>query len=190
MTVVARDGRDKPFSDWLRSQPGLESRLYSLDILDIDFSFHHFITRVDKNGTREVKLMLDLEVKTFGKNPNANQIETLYFRHQRLQGMNKLYSTCMKKKVSVWHFGQFILRMDGGDRPDKCSSINWVKFGKQGMLTLQEINEPFLIEILQFKRRPDTFKKLDLRRHHKTSIITVVDHGGLFPLWAEEVHRS
>lgn len=191
MTVVARDGRDKPFSDWLRNQSGLDSRLYSLDVSDIDFTFHRFAANVDKSGTRDIKLMLDLEVKTFGKHPGSNQKETLFFRHQLLSKKGKLFSNLRNCKVTVWHFGQYVLRIIDGDRPDECKELLWGKFATQGVLHYSSIDEETLIKALRFELRPDSLKPLELRRHHITRTIQTVERKGLlFPMYVEEVHRS
>jgi len=168
LTRPAFDGRDKPFSDWLRKNPHLDSNRAKLDVSDIDFVFHKYMSNVDREGTREVKLMLDLEVKTWGKYPSRGQIETLFFRHQLLSQKCKLISNAINKKVTVWHFGQFLLIIHKGDRPDNSEYMQWGVFDVQGKMVWHRIDEKVLTNILGFVKRPDNFNKLTLRRHHIT----------------------
>lgn len=191
MTKVAFDGRDKPFSDWLRRHPDLDSCKVGLDASDIDFVFQKYRIGEHKHGdfmkSRQVKLMFDLEVKSWGKRPPKPQIETLFFRHQLLTGKRlgkELYSNMQKRKVTVWHFGQFILIMDGGCRPDACKRIQWGRFDDGGEIILTPISETTLIDILSFNLRPDTFGVLSIRLHHAKQVIVGTEYRPdmLFPV--------
>ena len=192
MTKPSFDGRDKPFADWLRRHPNLDSNLYSLDVTDIDFAFHKFKSNIDGLGTRDVKLMFDLEIKTFSKIPPRPQLETLYFRHQLLAKSSKLISNIKNQKLTVWHFGQYILIIHNGDRPNECEKLEWCQFDKGGKLKNAIISEQKLIEILGFVIRPDNFALLTLRRHHKTNAIGYVDRSAdlLFPIAKHIIKRS
>ncbi len=191
MTAPSRDGRDSPFSDWLRNHPEIDSQRTALYLTDIDYTFCKFRPWVDTEGTREVKLMLDVEAKTFGRSPDREQQEVLFFRHQLLCRKQRLWSTYLKRNVSVWHFGQYLLRFIDGDRPDNSSKIYWGKFWcDEGDISKKEITEKILIEILRFDIAPDTLKKLSLRRHHHTGRLAVVDNSGLFPYIRHVVERS
>ena len=192
MTKIANDGRDKPFSDWLRKHPRLDSIQAGLDVTDVDFIFHKYKSNVDGEGTRDVKLMFDVEVKTYGGKANPSQSETLFFRHQLLNKRGKkLYSPRVRDKVTVWHFGQFILVIKGGNRPDLCKEIKWGIFGPRGEIKFNVITEPKLVDILGFNIRPDNFDKLTLRRHHKTREYGYeVREGYLFPMAKSMTQRS
>lgn len=190
VTRPARDGRDGPFSDWLRRHPELEANLHWLYAMDVDMVFHKFKTWVDCEGTRDVKLMMDVEVKTFGRQPDDRQLETLYFRHQILASKKWRYSTLIKKSVRFWHFGVYVLILDGGARPDCCNAIQWRRFEDAGKLTSEEITLDTLKELLRLDVRPDTLQPVDLRRHHKTKELMEIDWDGLFPVPRKVVKRS
>jgi len=191
MTKIDKDGRDKPFSDWLRNQPDLDSIERGIDLTDIDFVFHKYKSQVNGIGTRKVKLMLDIEVKSFGAKPEPAQAETLFFRHQLLNRKKMLYSSMSGKIITVWHFGQFITVLNDGKRPDKCKSIEWGIFDPRGKINFKVISERKLIKILGFYIRPDNFERLSLRRHHKTSEFGYVERENvLFPMAKFIIKRS
>jgi len=191
MTAPSRDGRDGPFSDWLRNHRDLHSSRYSLYACDIDMMFFRFKPVVDKVGSRDLKLTMDVEIKTFGAYPKDEQMELLFFKHQ-LRAKKKMYSTFLKRNVGVWHFGQFVLRIFGGDRPDKCDSMNWCCFTNKGILDECEIQEETLTKILKFDIAPDDKEDINLstRRHHKTVWTYYTDTSGLFPVERLVVKRS
>src|SRR5215470_12279681 len=56
---------ETPFGAWVRRQPEIESRRTGLSVTDIDWCFHKFKTSVDRLGTREIQLMLMVELKTY-----------------------------------------------------------------------------------------------------------------------------
>jgi len=191
MTASARDGRDGPFSDWLRRNPSIDSRDHSIYACDIDMMFYKYRTVVDKVGTRDLKLTMDVEIKTFGAYPNEEQRELLFFKHQ-LNVKKKMYSTMLSRAVKVWHFGQFVLRILDGDRPDNCTSMNWGRFSERGRLEEVSVDETMLAGILRFDIAPDTLDKLELstRRHHKTTWTYYTDKSGLFPVERPVASRS
>uniref|UniRef100_A0A6M3J8E9 Uncharacterized protein n=1 Tax=viral metagenome TaxID=1070528 RepID=A0A6M3J8E9_9ZZZZ len=179
MTRIARDNRDGPFSDWVRTHPELEQNLFHLGLTDIDFTFQKYRAEVDRQGSREIKLMLDVEVKKYGSTLTAFQCDALYIRHQLLEKKIKLYSTYESRKIMVWYFGQFVLRIHGGNRPNKCKFMEWGVFGEKGKIKYSQINEQTLIKILRFDARPDNFKVMNLTRHHQTSTIINIEKSRL-----------
>jgi hypothetical protein len=192
MTKPAFDRRDSGMSDWLRTNRKLDSCVENLDITDIDYAVHKFKSYVDNQGTRDVKLMLDLEAKTWGKYPNINQIETLYFRHQLLSKKKKLLSTLSNDNKTVWHFGQCFLVIHGGERPNVCSNMEWGVFDNSGKIVYQPINEDQLTEVLSFRLRPDNLEILTLRRHHLVREFGYIDRSpeNLFPRVKTLIVRS
>ena len=191
MTTRCRDGRDGPFSDWLRLHPSLDSRREDLCATDIDMSFLRFIWYEDKKfPRRRIKLMMDLEVKTYGKDPGREQLELLFFRHQLLSSKKHLFSNYIGIDVCVWSYGQYVLKITGGDRPDRCTSLLWGRFGDNGKLKYSEIDEGLLTSILKFKVRPDTLLESDYRRHHLTDEGWELKEGTLFPLYKKVISRS
>jgi hypothetical protein len=193
MTASSRDGRDKPFNDWLRKHPNLESYIQKLYSCDIDQVFLKYETNVDNLGTRDVKLMLEVEIKSYGKKPDNEQLETLFFRHQLLNTKNKYYSNLLRRKISLWHFGQYVLIIHGGNRPDNCLKLQWGIFNKNGDIKYYNISERHLITILSFRYRPDKYEPtlLSLRRHHKTTQLMYTETRDLlFPVEKTLIKRS
>lgn len=192
MTRLAKDKRDGPISEWIRAQKQLDSIEYKMDVTDIDFTFHKYLTQVDGCGTRHVKLIQDVEWKSWGKKLSVNQLETLYFRHQLLNKKSRLISNRLRKRVYVWYFGQFVCLLYGGNAPDACQYIEWCGFDGFGVLRSKEISAALLVDILGFKIRPDNLTKMSLRRHHKTSLIGYEDHSKdlLFPVAKYLIKRS
>ena len=195
MTTPARDGRDGPFGDWLRKHPDLDSYTIKLYSNDVDQVFCKYKTHIDSCGTRRVKLMLEAEIKCFGKVPDPEQTEVLFFRHQLLLRKGDigvdLFSSLLRKQVTVWHFGQYVLQINDGERPDKCNSLAWGIFDSQGKLRWNRITERQLINILSFEYRPDRYVRLSLRRHHKTQELVYTETRGLlFPLEKRVLARS
>jgi len=202
MTRPAIDGRDGPFSDWLRKQPSLDSVRKAITANDIDMTFLKYRTVVDDIGTRKVKLMMDLEIKTNGAAPTKDQLEVMCFRDHH-KGANWYWSTYMKEQVRLYYFGHFALTIRGGERPDVCSEMEWMQFCSQkmkrrnwrkysGEIKTTPVSIDRLVQLLAFEIAPDTFEPIDLRlrRHHKTQHLYVVDKSGLFPVDRRMIKRS
>lgn len=188
MTTPRRDGGGTDFGNWLREQPDLDANLYGLAATDIDFMFQGFRTKVDRIGTREVRMKLHLEVKTYGKSPESefSQLETIFFDHQELYDKRKRLGLLYGKgTVSVWDFGWNFLKLSGS-RPVEGSPMWWGIFrspkkAKGGKLVLSpkdgaidwiKIDIGTLKEMLKFDRYPDKPDQLiTLRRHHKTRVM-------------------
>lgn len=165
-------GGEAPMSAWLRSQPGLDAQRHSLAVSDVDYLVHHFKTAVDGQGTREVQCLLNFELKSFGRQIEPVQLQTLWIEHQRLCDKTKLRNLPEfygPSQISVWHFGWFVLSLTAST-PDDSRGIRWSGFGPDGRLWSQEIDRELLTRILRFERRPDRpSERLSLRRHHKNS---------------------
>ena len=191
MTAESRDGRDKPFCDWLRLNRGLDSYTISLYSCDIDQIFCKYKTSLDGQGTRDIKCMMEIEIKTFGAKPDNQQAEVLYFKHQLMNRKGWFYSNLLNKKITLWHFGQYVLQILDGARPDDCSGLNWGKFEKNGELRFYPIKERHLIRLLKFNVNPNTFEPISFRRHHKVQKIEYLETRGLlFPQWRTITKRS
>jgi hypothetical protein len=160
----------------------LDSYRAKLDVSDIDFSFHKYETNIDGIGERNVKLMLNTELKTNGKYPDFNQLETAFFNHQLLMQKKILFSNHLNRKVMVWHFGQYHLIIHGGVRPDACEFMEWGIFDQWGSIKYHPLTEFKLIQLWGFEVRPDNFQKIILRRHHKTQAIWQINKDCLCPM--------
>lgn len=170
MTTYRRYGEDTPFGKWVREQKLLDSHQFSFTVNDADWMFHKFATRLNGGSTRDLQLMMFVELKTNAQEPNRSQHETLFFLHQLLK--NKLR---LKKpggaRVAVWHYGVFVLSLlsdhpsDVGDR--------WGRFSESGELCWSPIaNKNTLIDLLGFGIDPVTLVRVDTRLHHKSNKLT------------------
>lgn len=174
MTRVRVFGEDVPFCAWIRRQPDLDSRTLGLTVNDIDLTLHRYKSHVDGLGTRDVQFLMNVEVKTRGALPDFSQRETLWFTHQRLrtngiQKMKPVYGSSGHKLV--WHFGVFVLSLSGQD-PDDSKHIEWLAFNEDGKLKGVLVTTDELRAILGMTVDPQTQRKIDLRRHHKTTVLT------------------
>lgn len=174
MTRRRRIGEDGPFGQWIRSRGDLHSVVHGITVNDIDYTIHRYKDNVDGLGRRTVHLMVNIEAKTFGALPDNNQRQTLFFQHQRLEGKGPLVDAHDGSRKSVWHFGFYVLVMDGADPGPDDSTVRWCSFDDEGRLVPRTITVAHLARILRFDFRPDTLGKLDLRRHHATNKVVIV----------------
>jgi hypothetical protein len=194
MTAPARSANGHtPFGMWVRGRPGLESGTHGLALTDVDMIFHRFKSHVDSVGTREVQLQMWVEVKTHKGCLTKSQHETLFDHHQCLRSDRAIKRTSPFNDIAryVWHFGVFILKIQGDVPEDK--KIDWGVFEIDGsIIWFKGGTVKGLEEILRFERRPDNpSKKLCLRRHHKTSVIRAISNTELgFEIGTDIVKRS
>ena len=118
MTAPRRHGEDTPFGRWVREQRELESRQCSMNLCDVDMMFQKYRTDVDTGNAagldpRDVQLCMVVEVKTFGSEPTGPQQEILFYHHQLLHCKRRLKRIGDLPRVSVWHYGVFVLRLHG-----------------------------------------------------------------------------
>lgn len=159
---------ESSFGRWMRNEPQLSSDK-GVVRSDVD----HIVVRYKTNEYgRELQLMMAVEVKEYGREPDPCQRDILSFFRQIIErkGKNmygaatvmchKLRSRMLKKTVSVrWH-GFHLLQFEKTN-PDDSDWIKW-----DGKI----IDKQTLIELLLFERMPeDPSRKLDLRDHHKRS---------------------
>jgi len=184
MTTQRRHGEDTPFGAWVRRQPKLDSRNDGLTVNDIDWIFHNYSPPIDGKRTREVQIMMIVEVKTLSAIPGPSQKETLFFTHQRTKGMGTV-TGCRGQSVRLWHFGAFVLRLSGLS-PTDSNEMSWGKFGDNGELLWRRFTAvDELIEVLGLRLNPDTFSMLETRPHHLTREITMWTQTPL-GFWTEE----
>lgn len=169
-------GEDKPMMAWVRDHPELPS--YSMNhgrsVNDVDFLIHQYMTTVDSSGTRELQFMMHIETKTRNGIPDESQKDTLHKEHVMKKGTK--WITNKRGRQQVRHHGVSILSMSG-ECPSTSNTISWGRFGDSESceITFSQISEEQLLDLLTFQRDPDTFARIDFRRHHKTSRITKVE---------------
>lgn len=159
-------GDDTPFGAWLRAQPSLDSTRSALAASDVDMMLHRYKANIDGMGSRRVALMMNVEVKTRLAMPSDSQRQTLFFQHQLLHEKRALRDI-KPGKVSVWHFGYFVLSISG-ERPDESDEMYWMRFADDGSFEPDPVTHQQLLDILGFRLNPETLRDLSLRRHHKT----------------------
>jgi hypothetical protein len=174
MTKSAKDGRDGPWNDWVRTHPDLDSVQESLSVQNRDIIVHRFsVPRKEKRRAsvgQEFDQLMTVEVKTFNARADGfAQTDTfgvydalLKLATRRKDGRripkeirDTRYPGCVRK---VRYLGHHVLQLSG-DRPDTSDLIRW-----DGKV----ISATVLVEILRFDRDPDhPGNLLDTRRHHK-----------------------
>jgi len=141
------------FGRWMRNNLRLDS---GSGIVRTDCD--HIICRYKTNTDgREFQLMMIVEVKEFGSEPDQSQRDILSFISQSLiiKGRNmhhaetikslRLKSIILGRNVLVRNFGVFLLQFEKTNPQDS----RWIKWQRK------IISEQTLTEILSFHRRPD-----------------------------------
>ncbi len=175
-------GSDMPFLGWLRGQRDLDASRMGITVNDVDVFVHKFKVHTDKFGTREIQLMFDLEIKSHDGAPDANQRQSLFFRHQRIrtQDKNRGGEGCFKpvattdfldgKEKLFIHYGCYLLQLSG-NTPDNSSTMRWCRFDKRGVYHPTVLSMEMLKSILRFETHPFTIRPLEFRRRHNTQEI-------------------
>jgi hypothetical protein len=188
---VTRDrlfGSDVPFMQFVRQCDLLPS--YSQDCgwvqTDVDSFIHRYLNRVDKQGTREVQCMMEIEVKTRQGNLTDSQIDTYRKKHATIIPFLKW------NRQLLFNYGVSFVRMDGTSPADS----QWMKWGRFKRVCTFEIEWrdiclEQLISLLRFDLNPDTLLENKFRRHHKTSTVVVAEQTPLgFVAERDVVNRS
>ena len=141
------------FGRWMRNEPRLDSG-DGIIRTDCDHIICRYKTAMDG---RKFQLLMIVEVKEYGAEPDESQRDLLLLTHQSLfvrqRNMYdaptvrslKLYSVRNNTHILARHFGVFLLQFE---KTSPCDSA-WIKWNRA------IIDERTLIEILSFHRRPD-----------------------------------
>lgn len=185
MTRIRYYGSDTPFCAWMRNCKELPSKSDTCGFVatDNDLTIHRYLVDVDGIGSREVRPLMQVEIKTRNGEPTYSQEETYRllneFRGSRLIG-----------NVYVRYFGISVLSMSG-TTPDNSEFMRWGRFSKKGQIIYREISRKQLINLFRFDIHPDNLRRRPFRRHHKTSeIITRIQTELGFEIDAIVVNRS
>ncbi len=175
MTTARRFGQDSDFGAWIRGKKELDSIHAALVVNDIDYSIHKYRTNIDSIGTRDVQLSMNVEVKTRNAEPDSSQRELLFYNHQLLNNKKELKRQG-QDPVMVWHFGHFVLSIEG-NVPRDGDRMRWGVFKDDGDIRwFRTSKESRIVKIMGFELRPDNPQEpLSLRRHHKTSKVLIVE---------------
>ncbi len=146
---------DTPFSQWIRSQPALDSHA-GYGVSDIDYSLQKWKLRMPDNTFRyDLKAMLHLEVKTNNAVPFGCQLENLWMLHQRLtqELCTRAFDAYLRPRF-LFHFGVAFLRLMY-DRPDDGGLIRWGRFDETGEILWHLVTQDQLLRLLAFDAMPD-----------------------------------
>jgi len=141
------------FHRWMRNNPQLDSGdgIVRTDLDDIILRYKTY------PYGRDFQLMMMLEVKEYGAEPDPAQrdmlsflSQTVFVRGKNMHGSDttkslKLISRMNRKKVLVRNFGMHLLQFEKTNPKDSA----WIKWNRQ------RVNEQDLTEILKLDRRPD-----------------------------------
>lgn len=167
------------FSRWIRERDDLDSRDAGIVCNDIDYVIHKYKTADD---SRDLQLLMVVEVKTRGAEPGPTQKDTIGLLDQFLRNRRdtptkitdrrrlesapvKAFSLIGKREISVRAFGVFTLQFENTGPHDS----GWIKWGPRRV----EISEEQLAALLRFDLDPDTLEPIDLRRHHAPPELTL-----------------
>lgn len=158
------------FGRWIRSNKEIDSSA-GYSVSDQDYWVHAYKTY----GSRDFQCIMLVEIKTMSSKMSKAQEDTLSIVNQlmrnRIQtptsnikrqagrGPVSVYSTMLRRYVTLKAFGVHILQFSGLG-PDDSDLILWD--GRN------QISIETLTKILRFDLDPDTLKPLDLRNHHRT----------------------
>jgi hypothetical protein len=168
MTRTRAYGEDSDFGDYIRKQPGMDSR--KLAVNDCDWMFQRYRTTVDSIGTREIQSIMWVEVKTRGAVPRKSQLETLSLFHEG----------ALRASKSTWARGQKVIRHHGvsvlsftGTSPLNSEVIWWGRFRSDDLMDIhwRQVTEAQMIGLLMFDLHSDNLTPQPYRRHHKTGVI-------------------
>ena len=138
---------------------------------------HRYSTLVDGVLTRDLQLMMQLQVKTYGEQLGDLQRDLLFKQH-----------FCSHREIQfpgqlVSYFGVSILSMDG-TTPDDSTWMRWGRFNHFGQVIWREVEQAKLIELLRFDIDPDSLGQISFRRdaaHGSILTYQLDDHGQPFP---------
>lgn len=163
-------GSDVPFMAWCRSCSLLPS--WSPDCgwvqTDVDTFIHRYLTCVDKQGTREVQPMMELEVKTRSGNLTDSQVDTYRKKHATTIPHLKWNGQ------TLINYGVSFVRLEGSSPADSVW-IKWGRFKRSSLVEISwnDISIEQLIKLMRFELHPDTLCASSYRRHHKTAKVMV-----------------
>lgn len=161
MTAPRRDGNEEPWRSWIRRHRDLDSVRAGLAVTDSDMWFHLYLSKTDNIGTRELQHIMLTEWKTHGAGVGQSQADTLQVIDAVLRNPGRRFvQVPMRNGLrNVRSWGVHTVRLSSAD-PSCSEWITW-----DGKL----INEATLVDLLTFKRNPDTLQERSDRRHHAPS---------------------
>lgn len=162
------------FERWMRECKLLDSRQSGIVRYDLDLLLHKYMIAEDSRGARDIQAMMFVEVKTYGAEPTQAQADTLHLLNQVLRNRRKnmhtaqirkqaanhaplctAFSLASRKQVALKLLGGHLLQFSDNGPEDS----EWIRWDKK-----YDIDKSTLVDLLTFKKDPDTLLKLDIRR--------------------------
>jgi hypothetical protein len=168
-----RHTKETAFERWMRNEEELDSGL-GLVRFDLDVLLHRYMRLVDGKGSRDLQIMMFIEVKTLGANVLQSQLDTFSLlsqvlrnrktnMHQQRHGRHTdavtpvtAHSKKLGKPVTLWLRGGHLLQLSGTS-PVNSSDIRW---------DWKKISIDDLVGLIRFDLDPDTLKPIDWRRRY------------------------
>jgi hypothetical protein len=168
-------GSDVPLMAWCRQKGNTgELPAYSEQCgivqTDVDAFWHRYKTCVDKLGTRDLQVFMEIEWKTRGGNLTASQEDTYRKKHAMIMPRLKWQGQ------DLVNFGVTVVRISG-ETPDDCEWLKWGRFvrGAASGITWTDISVDQLLQLMRFDIHPDTMNNDPFRRHHSTKRFQVIE---------------
>jgi hypothetical protein len=173
MTAARRDGNHgSPFLAWIRAVRELDSREFSITVIDSDCWIHRFAPRKERGAsiTQVVEYLQLIEYKSFSailpfaQRDTLGVVDALMRKKTATKDGRRLPTRIDDNRTGrpgchrlIRWYGLHVLQMST-DSPDTSDRLLWD--GK-------DIDQAMLIELLGFKRDPDKPSRfVDSRRHH------------------------
>lgn len=160
------------FGRWMRDQPALDS-VHGIVRTDLDHVIVRYKTSLDQ---RDFQLLMVVEVKEFGAEPDPSQVDILSFFRQigeragynmhgaKTTGTYRLYSRISGRFVNVRFFGVHLLQFEKTNPNDS----EWIRWDHK------DITEGVLVGLLAMERRPDNPDQMmieTLRDRHRKPVL-------------------
>lgn len=178
------------FGRWIRNNKELDSKI-GYSVIDQDYWIHQY----KRHQSREFQCIMGIEIKTFGMELTDSQRDTLHIINQLMRNRRQVNlnyqagsgttalgkSTLTGKNIILRAYGMHVLTFSHLGPYDS----EWISWDKK------RINIKILTKILRFDLDPDTLRKLDLRLHHKNTVIEIEEKVPLgFSIRSEFIKKS
>lgn len=168
-----RVSTEAPFNAWVREHPRLDSRDDCIVATDADLIVHRYGTRRDEYGIdRSVQYLMQIEVKTFGRDLTDSQRETLRLHAMNLRtvthsvernsvgrfelGHRSNYRPSFVNGSHIMHYGVHLLQL-GNSTPDNSDWMRWDH---------KPVDLDTLVALLRFELSPDSLRPIN-EEHRK-----------------------
>lgn len=166
-------GDETEIGKWVRGNAHIPSRGKdsAFVVCNTDLTIHAYMQAIDGLGSRCVQSMIRVEWKSYGKEPDRWQLDTLFKEHS---GINRCARGYKVANQTIINHGIYLCICSGAT-PEVSEKISWGRFKSDGGVDWKIVTIRQLNDILSFDIHPKTLSRQWLRRHHKTSEVCVVE---------------